>query len=1153
MNEIKADRTSTVLPDSLRRQLSDFQRSVWKSKMLEALWLACVGLGIGFLVVFVLDRLFDTSQAMRGLIATVTFGLWLLLPWAFHRWVWNHRRYDQLARLLRRKSPSFGDELLGAIELADNPAEQSRSPALCAAALRQVAERAAQRDLSASAPASHHRRWGRMAATVGAFALLLSLVLPSVTWNAACRLFAPWLPIDRYTFAQFEPLPDRMVVPHGEGFTVAAQLLQETRWSPATGTVRLPHNERIQSAIDENRYEFAIPSLSADARLDMRIGDYVHRMTIEPKLRPELTSLRALVELPAYLQQPDRLDRDLRGGTMSVVTGSRIALSGVANRDLASSRIFLRRGTKATQEGTKSDKAAEPTGDETETNFDDRNASPVEVVGTRTEGPQFDSESIDITEGETFVSIAWSDRDALTGRSPLRGTLLGIPDAPPMVATEDLPRQAIILSSEQLNFRILATDDFGVKQVGIEWSRMADSSESSQESERPTSATEVPSQRVLASGGPQASSFVSSATFRPLDLGIESQAIELRMWAEDYLPGRPRSYSVAHRFLVLTPDEHAVWITEQLNKWHRQSLDVRDRELQLYQTNKELRQLPLDAFEDPVTRQRLEDQAAGEAANERRLKSLATAGESLLRQASRNPELGVGHLERWAEMLKVLDDIASNRMPQVTDLLQQAARQNKSASTASNKKTGPTVGNVRTMPQGDQGDQPKEAPPEDSKRPTLPAIADVESSQQPPSDAPAADSEDKPKKPSASRFTLPNTILIGPPQATEPSPESPSQEKTDEAVREQEDLLAEFEKLADEMNKVLGELEGTTLVKRLKAASREQIQVAQELAKRLESIISIPRVNARSAVAEAVRDLSEIEAKGSLKVSNIIDDLEAFYERRRSIKFRDVLKEMEDSQVVAAIRQLSDEVKTEQGMSIAQAEYWSDTMDRWAEDLVDPACKGECPGCKNADSLPPSIVLEVLQILEGQTNLRERTRVAEQASEAAGQEEHAREATKLAGDQEGLTERVDQVLTKIADLPDGNTRFADEVGLLGQAENLMVESESVLAAGNTGQKSMAIQTEIIELLLQSKRINPKGGGGGGGKAPGGGGKGDTSEVALALLGAGLNAKEKREMRETSQATGITGASLPEEFRDGLNQYFQRLEQSPSNAKASASP
>ncbi len=1118
------------LPESLRRQLSDFQQKVWKTKMLEVLWLACFGVAIGFLAVFIADRFIETSGWVRGLIASSAFGLWSLLPWAFHRWVWNHRRNDQLAKLLRRQSPNFGDELLGVIELAENSSEQSRSPALCAAALHQVAERAAKRDLNASAPASHHRRWGIAAATLFGLATLLMLVLPRATWNSLSRFVAPWSSTERYTFAQIERLPDRLVVPHGESFIVDADLKPDTRWSPNRATLTLAKNAPIHTARNSNRYEFNLPSLSSNSSLNLRIGDYTHRMKIEPKLRPELTSLQAMVRLPEYLQLPDVVQRDLRGGSMNIVAGSRVVLEAVANRSLQSVELLAKFPSPASAPEDQSGKSNEETA---------QSHQPLSVIGTQAHDTGLRTEEIDIVEGVSSLSMSWADRDGLTARVPLRISLQGLADSAPMVATEDLARQAIVLNTEQLNFRILASDDFGVRQVGIEWNELSETKDPS---------TITPSSRTLANGGPDQMSFVSQGTFRPIDLGIESKAIELRMWAEDFLPGRPRSYSMPHRFLVLTPDEHAVWITEQLNKWHRQSLDVRDRELQLYETNKELRALPLEAFEEAATRQRLEDQAAGESTNERRLKSLTNAGESLLRQAARNPEMGVGHLERWAEVLKSLEDIASNRMPKVTDLLQQASRGNK-PSDAPPKETGPVVGNVRNTPQSSKPTDPSEEQAEEKRKPPMPSIADVESSQQPPPLNPP-EGKDAPSKPGASKLRLPTTVLIGPPQDTPPPPESPAQQKTDEAVHEQEDLLAEFEKLADEMNKVLGELEGSTLVKRLKSASREQLNVAQELGKRIQDILASSVTVQRTLAATKLQDLSDIEAKGSHKISNIVDDLDAFYERRRSVKFGDVLKEMQDSEVVASVRQLGDELSKEQGMSIAQAEYWSDTLDRWAEDLVDPACKGSCPGCKNADSLPPSVVLEVLQIIEGQVNLREQTRVAEQAREVAGKEEHRKEGSRLASGQEELANRVGKVVEKIEELPEGSTRFADEVSLLSRAEALMVDSVGILQKPDTSATSLAIQTEIIELLLQSKRINPKAGGGGGGKAPGGGGKGDTGDAALALLGAGMNPKEKREVREISQATGVSGSSLPEEFRDGLNQYFNRLEQSAPTTRTS---
>lgn len=193
--------------------------------------------------------------------------------------------------------------------------------------------------------------------------------------------------------------------------------------------------------------------------------------------------------------------------------------------------------------------------------------------------------------------------------------------------------------------------------------------------------------------------------------------------------------------------------------------------------------------------------------------------------------------------------------------------------------------------------------------------------------------------------------------------------------------------------------------------------------------------------------------------------------------------------------------------------------------------------------MPPSIVLEVLQILEGEVNLREETRVAEQARAGLPAEEHKQQATKLSGTQSELKVRVDKVIDRIRELPDGDTEFAKEIKLLGMVADVMNEATGILARPDTGAPAIAAETEAIELLLQSKRINPKGGGGGG-ASPGGGGGGTTQDSALSLVGSGVNDKEVREDRGISQAGGEAGKSLPEEFRAGLDEYFNRLERGP---------
>ena len=197
--------------------------------------------------------------------------------------------------------------------------------------------------------------------------------------------------------------------------------------------------------------------------------------------------------------------------------------------------------------------------------------------------------------------------------------------------------------------------------------------------------------------------------------------------------------------------------------------------------------------------------------------------------------------------------------------------------------------------------------------------------------------------------------------------------------------------------------------------------------------------------------------------------------------------------------------------------------------------------------MPPSIVLEVLQILEGEVNLREETRVAEQARAALAAQEYRGHAEKLSGSQDGLKVRVDKVIDRIRQLPDAENAFAFEIELLGKVAGVMNEATGILARPETGSEAIAAETEAIELLLRSRRIKP-GGGGGGGANPGGGGGGKTVDSALALLGSDVNQKETREDRGVSQVTGESGPVLPEEFRAGLDEYFNRLEQRPADSE-----
>jgi hypothetical protein len=1073
------------LPASLQTQLFAFRRRVWTIKLAEAAALAVVAVTMAFLCAFALDRLWDTPRWLRFGIWAGAIGGCAIVPLCLHRWVWRQRRLEQLARLLTRKLPRLGDQLLGIIELVHSDGEQARSRALCEAAVRSVAHDAQKCNLDSAAPNSRHRAWALLAAVLGAAIVTLGAACPSAAVNAWERFLSPWGGTPRYTFAAVNPLPSEIVVAHGEPFEIAVELAAGSRWRPRQGLAQLGAQTPVRSALEDGRYRFQLPGQISECQVSVSIGDFKQLVRIRPVLRPELTAIAAEVTLPAYLGQPRPVAKDVRGGAIALVKGSRVRFTATANRNLSAASVDGR---------------------------------PQALAGASIQSPSI------AVDGARKLEFKWRDEFGLDGKEPFTIAVTPCDDEAPTLACEDLPRSRVVLDSEQLNFRVKADDDFGVKRIGMEW----------QGADPGAIATPAKGERIIAAGGFEQRTVEAAGTFSGQSLGIEPQPVNLRLFVEDYFPGRKRVYSPNFVLYVLNAEQHAVWITEQLNKWHRQALEVRDREMQLHETNKQLRDLPPEELDRPDVRRRVENQAAAERANGRRLSGLSAAGEDLLRQAARNPQFDVGSLDRWAEMLQILKDIAANRMPSVADLLAQAAKAR--ASSGKTSTGGPKAGQVRAG-----GGQPSSSDPngKKSQTPPVPQIVDMESSLQPPNKNAKSQPSDN-KKPSTPSLRLATTTLMGKAGNNPPPPPSPAGDKMEEAVRKQQDLLVEFDKIVNELNNILANLEGSTLVKRLKAASRAQYKVAGRVGDLVEGSFGRQSHQVADSHKAVYQELSKAENNSSQNVSTIMDDLQAYFERRRFLKVKTVLDDMKARDVVGGLRQIADDMPNEPGLSIAECEFWWDTMDRWAEDLVDPACKGSCNCSGSKGSLPPAIVLEVLKILEAEVNLREETRVAEQARKALAADQFRKRAGELSKTQGGLEKRVEDVTEQIRNLPDGEKEFGKEINLLTLVAEVMDDAQQILARPETGSPAIGAETDAIELLLQSRRINPRGGGGGG-STPGGGGGGTTNDSALALLGLGNNSKEVRDPGGATQAVGTSGRSLPEEFRSGLDQYFSRFE------------
>ena len=1127
------------LPPRMKAALEQYQKRVWTIKLAEGVLAAIFGILVSYIIVFCLDRVFDTPVLLRVLILVVGMvGMIFLLPMKYYHWVWKHRQLDGVARLLQQKFPRFGDHVLGIVELARNREDQLSSPTLVEAAMRQVDDEVARHNLAEAVPNPRHRRWA--CATVLPLTLVAigAVVIPATSWNTFARWLTPWRDVARYTFAQLEGESGLRVVPYAEPFDVEARLKDNSPWKPESGEARYANQVPVVATRDEATYRFQLPPQTRDGRLTLRVGDARRSIPIEPKLRPALTKLIAEVELPTYLQRREPLVEDVRGGTLSLLKGSTAVLEATATRELAEATLNNRpqrvTGTLVTTE-------------------------PISVVG-------------EVSNPDTLLQLAWRDRFGLAAREPQVIQLEVREDAAPTVSFNKLQNNRVVLSSEVLTFEIQATDDFGVKRVGLEWEGIGNPIHNPE----PTSG-----EKTVSSGTPTTDSMTVAATFSAvrafsISNGVRPQSLRLRAFAEDYYPDRERVRSPDLVIHVLTPAEHFKWLVGQMELWMGAAQEVHDKELQLHETNRELRDLSPEALDDPAQRRKLQNQAAAERANAARLDSLIELGTELVQEATKNEEFDPNQLESWAEILKKLEEISGQRMPSVADLLARAAEapglnsgqsiSNRQSAISSQQENRNDVPDNRMLTEtesdpvekyGPESKTPPEGLDEVPEDPNIPgAGVNVNRSKQPegtPGYIPANptprvldvesgfnEEEEAGQAPQVvGGLGIPTTTLRGSGRKNDEDEESSAPQTAElvlEAVKEQQELLDAFAELAEKMNKLLTGFENSTFVKRLKAASRRQIDIAVDL-NNLDGF--------GQEASDAVEDASDRERLAVKEVteakvaSTLLQDMVAYADRRPSEGFSRVLSEMQDAIVSDQMQDIAEAIVKDNfiGESTIEAEFWADTLDRWAEQLVPPLPEGEPPGemgLVELPNLPPEIVVEVMRIINREIQLREETRELEQAKEALTADEYRERSIALYDTQITLTEDTREVEAQISLLPDAHERFIqNQLAKVAQAAEVMEEVEDILAEPDTGPRAIAAITEVIEILLQTGRVP---------NAPMITTAPPATASALMLLGIGDDTgRASIENRSPRQATGKTGRVLPEEFRQGLDAYFNALE------------
>ncbi|MCR9198061.1 MAG: hypothetical protein NXI04_05430 [Planctomycetaceae bacterium] len=882
------------LPETTRTRLVEFQAQVRKIKLAEGVLAGLFGLAVSYIAVFVIDRFVDTSAVMRAAIligGCVGFGLFF--PLKCHRWIWGTRKMEQVATLLKHRFPAMGDQLLGVVHLARKDADLGTSETLARAAIAHVDEAVRDRSFKDAVPNPGHKRWAVIAGVPLGLAALAFVIVPAAGSNALLRWLMPWSDVERFTFAQVEELPEQIVAPHGEEFEFATTLKDGTQWSPGSGAVFYNDQSPVSAQLTGGEYKFAVPPQTETGMLNIRIGDIREALPVRVEHRPELSGIKALVDLPEYLQYSHKVETDVRSGSVSILKGATAELVADVSRELAS----------ATLEGE---------------------VTPIEGSTIRPKAM--------LVKDTSTMTLDWEDNLGLAAKDGFTLKIKAVEDEQPLVTFQQIDPEQVVLTTDVINFDVQADDDFGLKQIGLEWRGIPDPLRNPNPDN---------GDKLVSGGAPETTNFSGKTTFCADNDNVKAQSLEIRAFAVDYKPDAKRSYSPTYILHVLTPDEHAIWMTAQLRRWASLADDVYEEEMRLHDANREIRRMSAEEINSPKVRRRIEQQAAAERANGQRLGAVTDRGEQLIKQALRNKEMMVGHLETWADALEALKKIGDQRMPSVADMLGAAAKapgKAKPSEGGQNKsQSPPTAGNNRSQSEGGQGGKKDDETKQDT--PAVPALTDVESGMMKKEER-LGDDQDQPPSSGGGKFGLPQTILNGGPTKENDQPQSPAQEQVDQAVEEQADLLADFAKVREDLQSIMDDLENSTFVKRFKAASRRQLEVADDLNRTLFKGFGRSSGSLDEREEEKTEYIAVQEEAQSRSVWLIQSDLEAYYDRRKTEKFMRILEEMKELNVTSKLTGIGDRVRRNMtGEAIARSEFWGDTLDRWAEEMVEP-----CPG-----------------------------------------------------------------------------------------------------------------------------------------------------------------------------------------------------------------
>lgn len=611
-----------ALPKSLEEKLKSFKQTLIKRSRLEWVLVALVTLLTGFLLFFCWDRLVLVGKGGRLFLFLLGLsGVLLLGPLRYYFRAWRYKTNRDLTHLIKKYAPRYGDRLLGVLELRRQDSDKSHfSPALREAALGQIAQEGESMDFKKSLPRDFRRPLLLSLIPLLLMTLVITVLSPKQSRNAAARYLFPMKEIPRYAVIRFQDLPSVLYVAHGEGtdYEVTLKDASQLPEIPAL-TVKAGRQATETVAYSDGGYKLFLPGVEKATQLTLQAGDAYARVTLRPVKRPTVEKITARQTLPTYLQIPER-ELNVDSSYLEVVKGSDLSLSLQASSPLTD--VHVTPGMSAT------------------------------VTKKSAQLPSL------LLEERKKIEIKVTDEYGITSALPTTLTIQPREDAAPSVSLSAPEKEIILLPHESLDLNLAAKDDFGVKELGIMWHPLSDENK-------------VRIKRVE-KGEPTDQQKRVPFIFNPEILKIYPNSYQLYAAATDYFPERGPVRSAPVTLHLLSLEGHAEHLRTQFTAFLDRLDGTYEKERALYIVNQRLAETDVTEIRTVENNSRLKTTVNGEKTQIKQLEKHVEASQKLLNDSLRNPQLARSIVKSLALLSERLSGLEKNNLPEIRNTLEAA-------------------------------------------------------------------------------------------------------------------------------------------------------------------------------------------------------------------------------------------------------------------------------------------------------------------------------------------------------------------------------------------------------------------------------------------------------------------------------------------------